>query len=46
MMRVAIAGTGGLARLIAHFIEQDTAHHVIFLSREVGQALLCLAIRY
>ncbi|KAK5170442.1 uncharacterized protein LTR77_005030 [Saxophila tyrrhenica] len=32
-MRIAIAGTGGLARLIAHYINQDTSHHVIFLSR-------------
>lgn len=35
MMRVAVAGTGGLARLIAHFIDEDTSHHVIFLSRTV-----------
>ncbi|KAK1819941.1 hypothetical protein LTR12_005663 [Friedmanniomyces endolithicus] len=34
MMRVAVAGTGGLARLIAHFIQQDTGHHVVLLSRE------------
>ncbi|KAK5124712.1 hypothetical protein LTR85_001425 [Meristemomyces frigidus] len=34
MMRIAVAGTGGLARLIAHFIEEDTSHHVVFLSRE------------
>lgn len=35
MMRIAVAGTGGLARLIAHFIQQDTGHHVVLLSREV-----------
>lgn len=35
MMRIAIAGTGGLARLIAHFIDEETAHHVVFLSRTV-----------
>ncbi len=35
MMRIAIAGTGGLARIIAHYIDQDTSHHVIFLSRSV-----------
>jgi hypothetical protein len=35
MMRVAVAGTGGLARLIAHFINQETSHHVVFLSRTV-----------
>ncbi|KAK4546911.1 hypothetical protein LTR36_001643 [Oleoguttula mirabilis] len=34
MMRIAVAGTGGLAQLIAHFIELDTSHHVVFLSRE------------
>ncbi|KAK4896133.1 hypothetical protein LTR27_005990 [Elasticomyces elasticus] len=34
MMRIAVAGTGGLARLIAHFIQQDTGHHVVLLSRE------------
>ncbi|KAK3114487.1 hypothetical protein LTR53_007174 [Teratosphaeriaceae sp. CCFEE 6253] len=33
-IRVAVAGTGGLARLIAHFIQQDTGHHVVLLSRE------------
>lgn len=36
MMRIAVAGTGGLARLIAHFIDQETSHHVVFLSREVS----------
>ena len=35
IMRVAIAGTGGLARLIAERIEEDTSHHVILLSRSV-----------
>ena len=35
MMRVAVAGTGGLARLIAHYIDEDTSHHVVFLSRTV-----------
>ena len=35
MMRVAIAGTCGLARLIAHYIDEDTSHHVVFLSRNV-----------
>ncbi|KAK3673390.1 hypothetical protein LTR78_006623 [Recurvomyces mirabilis] len=34
MMRIAVAGTGGLARFIAHFVQQDTAHHVVLLSRE------------
>lgn len=36
MMRIAVAGTGGLARLIAHFVQQDTGHHVVLLSREVS----------
>ena len=35
MMRIAVAGTGGLARLIAHYIDEDTSHHVVFLSRTV-----------
>ena len=35
MMRIAVAGTGGLARLIAHFIDDDTGHHVVILSRTV-----------
>lgn len=34
-MRIALAGTGGLARLIAHYINEETAHHVVFLSRTV-----------
>ncbi|CAK4030583.1 Hypothetical predicted protein [Lecanosticta acicola] len=32
-MRIAIAGTGGLACLIARVIDEDTSHHAIFLSR-------------
>lgn len=35
MMRIAVAGTGGLARLIAHYIKEETSHHVVFLSRAV-----------
>ena len=35
MMRIAVAGTGGLARLMAHYIDEDTSHHVVFLSRTV-----------
>lgn len=34
MMRIAVAGTGGLARLIGQYIEQETGHHVVFLSRQ------------
>ena len=33
--RIAVAGTGGLARLIAHYIDENTSHHVVFLSRTV-----------
>lgn len=35
MLRIAVAGTGGLARLIAHYIDDDTSHHVVLLSRTV-----------
>jgi hypothetical protein len=35
MMRIAVAGTGGLARLIAHYVKEETSHHVMFLSRAV-----------
>lgn len=35
-MRVAVAGTGGLARLIAHFISEETSHGVVLLSRAVS----------
>lgn len=40
MMRVAVAGTGGLARLIAHYIDEDTSHQVVFLSRTVRSTIL------
>lgn len=36
MMKVAIAGTGGLAQYIAHHIETGTYHQFILLSRSVG----------
>jgi len=42
MMRIAVAGTGGLARLIAHYIDQETGHHVVFLSRGVRHPLLLI----
>jgi hypothetical protein len=35
MVRVAIAGTGGLARYIAHFIKDETSHTAVILSRSV-----------
>ena len=34
MMRIAIAGAGGLARVFAHYIH-ETAHQVVILSRQV-----------
>lgn len=45
MMRIAVAGTGGLALLIAHYITEDTSHHVVLLSRQVclHQSLACIA---
>ncbi|EME48725.1 hypothetical protein DOTSEDRAFT_19238 [Dothistroma septosporum NZE10] len=33
VMRIAVAGTGGLGRLIAHYIDADTSHHIVLLSR-------------
>ncbi|QIW94880.1 hypothetical protein AMS68_000398 [Peltaster fructicola] len=33
MMRIAVAGSGGLARLIAYYIDQETSHYVVLLSR-------------
>jgi hypothetical protein len=35
-MRVAVAGTGGLACLIAHSINEQTSHSVVLLSRAVS----------
>lgn len=35
-MRVAIAGTGGLAWWIAHHIHEDTGHQLLWLSRSVS----------
>lgn len=45
-MRIAVAGTGGLACLIAHFISEETTHGVVMLSRAVsyqrsGRCLSC-----
>jgi len=37
MMRIAIAGSGGLARLIAAYLG-ETPHPFIILSRQVGIA--------
>ena len=38
MVRIAIAGTNGLARLIALSIDQETSHYVVFLSREACES--------
>lgn len=35
-MRIAIAGSGGLARLIAFHIVKETSHQVVILSRNVS----------
>jgi hypothetical protein len=35
MIKVAIAGTGGLAQYIAHYISTQTYHQFIILSRQV-----------
>lgn len=35
MTRVAIAGTGGLAYLIANYVQSETSYPLILLSREV-----------
>ncbi|KAI9716851.1 MAG: hypothetical protein M1828_007512 [Chrysothrix sp. TS-e1954] len=38
-MRVAIAGTGGLAYWIAHHIQAKTGHQLVFLSRNTNPTL-------
>jgi shikimate 5-dehydrogenase len=35
IMKIAIAGTGGLARNIAHYLHYETQHQFIILSRAV-----------
>ena len=39
-MRVAIAGSGGLACAIAHYLATETYHAFIILSRAVNEAPL------
>jgi NAD dependent epimerase/dehydratase family enzyme len=39
IMRIAIAGSGGLAQHLAHFINQ-TAHYFIIISRSVSRLTL------
>lgn len=42
IMRVAIAGSGGLAYWIAHYLSTETFHPFIILSRAVRtSAILC-----
>ncbi|KAF2087430.1 NAD(P)-binding protein [Saccharata proteae CBS 121410] len=38
-MRVAIAGTGGLAQLIAHYIRAETSHQFLMISRTTHSEL-------
>ncbi|KAK2758971.1 hypothetical protein FQN54_003069 [Arachnomyces sp. PD_36] len=40
MIKIAIAGTGGLAQYIAHFISNQTNHHFILLSRQQNPGLV------
>lgn len=42
MMRIAIAGSGGLARIFAAHIS-ETAHQFIILSRNVSKLSFCRA---
>jgi hypothetical protein len=39
MMKVAIAGSNGLAQYIGHFIETTTSHQFILLSRRVSSTV-------
>ncbi|KAI9759541.1 MAG: hypothetical protein M4579_002300, partial [Chaenotheca gracillima] len=39
MIKVAIAGTGGLAQLIARHLDQDTSHQFVLLSRKENSGL-------
>lgn len=41
MTRVAIAGTGGLAYLIAHYIHSQTSYPLIILAKEVSLEPVC-----
>lgn len=40
MPRVAIAGTGGLAYLIAHYLKTETNYPFILIGREVSDPIL------
>ncbi|KAK4994833.1 hypothetical protein LTR66_005213 [Elasticomyces elasticus] len=45
-MRVAIAGTGGLACAIAHCVHEETSHQVVMLSRESRRQQPALPAHY
>ena len=45
-MRIAVAGTGGLACLIAHFINEETTHGVVLLSRAVSYSRPQIRLQY
>jgi len=36
MIKIAIAGTSGLAQYIAHYLSTQTYHQFVFLSRKVS----------
>ncbi|KAL1649279.1 hypothetical protein SLS58_001854 [Diplodia intermedia] len=38
-MRVAVAGTSGLAQLIAHYVREETSHQLVLLSRKAQPSL-------
>jgi len=35
MMKIAIAGTNGLAQFMAYYLSQVTSHNLVFLTRTV-----------
>jgi hypothetical protein len=43
MMRIAIAGTGGFAQLIARTLQEETSHQLVLLSRSVSPQFLKFA---
>ncbi|KAL1630492.1 hypothetical protein SLS56_004892 [Neofusicoccum ribis] len=38
-MRIAVAGTSGLAQLIAHYVREETSHQLVMLSRKAQPSL-------
>ncbi|KAK7727529.1 hypothetical protein SLS57_003002 [Botryosphaeria dothidea] len=42
-MRIAVAGTSGLAQLIAHYVREETSHQLVLLSRRAQKADLLQA---